>query len=140
MASLFGATALTTTEIAPGLLKEETRAAPAGAEVPQTGATVYVHYTGKLLDGTVFDSSVTRGRPFAFKVGIGSVIRGWDLGVLTMPVSSKCVLTCSYDNAYGEAGMPPTIPAKSTLVFEVECLSIGKPPAGQEEDGWCSVA
>lgn len=142
MASLFGATVLSSSELAPGLLKEITRAAPDGsAALPVVGQTVYVHYTGKLLDGSVFDSSVTRGRPFAFKVGIGSVIKAWDLGVMTMPVGQKCVLTCPYDTAYGADGMPPTIPAKATLVFEVECLSIGAPPAGQEEEGsWCSIA
>jgi FKBP-type peptidyl-prolyl cis-trans isomerase len=141
MAALFNATVLSTSELAPGITKEVTRAAtPATSTVlPRVGQEVYVHYTGKLQSGEVFDSSVTRGRPFQFRVGIGSVIRAWDTAVLTMAVGEKCVLTCSHENAYGESGMGP-IPPKATLVFEVECLSIGQAPEGMAEEGWCTVA
>ena len=142
MAALFNAVALSSAELAPGITKEVTRVAtPATATVlPSVGQEVWVHYTGKLQTGEVFDSSVSRGKPFQFRCGIGSVIRGWDVGVLTMAAGEKCVLTCSYENAYGADGMPPVIPPKATLVFEVECLSIGTRPEGVEEDGWCSVA
>jgi FKBP-type peptidyl-prolyl cis-trans isomerase len=142
MASLFGATVLSTTELAPGITKEVTRAPPADASstLPQVGQDCFVHYTGKLENGEVFDSSVTRGRPFQFKVGIGSVIKAWDVGVLSMAIGEKCVLTCSFENAYGAAGMPPVIPPKATLVFEVELLSIGARPEGMAEESWCTVA
>jgi FKBP-type peptidyl-prolyl cis-trans isomerase len=142
MAALFDAVALSTAELVPGITKEVTRAAtPATATVlPRVGQDVFVHYTGKLQNGEVFDSSVSRGKPFQFKAGIGSVIRGWDVAVLTMAAGEKCVLTCSHDNAYGAGGMPPVIPPMATLVFEVECLSIGTRPEGMEEEGWCTVA
>lgn len=79
-------------------------------------------YTGKLLDGTVFDSTTNREEPFSFTIGKGQVIKGWDLGVATMKKGEKALLTCSPPNAYGETGSPPAIPPNSTLQFEVELL------------------
>ena len=90
---------------------------------PMNNDEVFVHYTGKLLNGTVFDSSVERSEPFKFKLGTGAVIKGWDVGVATMRRGEKCVLTCRPDYAYGEKGSPPKIPGNSTLRFEVELLS-----------------
>jgi FK506-binding protein 4/5 len=141
MSDLFGLTPLSTVEIAPGVKKEITKVAT-GTVLPTRGQDVYVHYTGKLLDGSTFDSSVTRGKPFCFKVGLGMVISAWDLGVATMAVGEECVLTASADHAYGASGSPPVIPPNSTLAFKVECLSIGAPPAGvqAEEESWCQVA
>ena len=139
MAHLFNATALSCAELAPGITKELTCEAGADKTLPAVGQTVYVHYTGKLKDGSVFDSSVKRGQPFSFRVGIGQVINAWDVAVLTMAVGEKCVVTASSDNAYGDAGSPPVIPPKATLYFEIECLSIGKAPAGMEEGGFCAV-
>lgn len=95
----------------------------------QNGDTVYVHYTGKLDDGTVFDSSVTRGTPFDFELGAGRVIKGWDLGVKGMKVGEKRELIIPSKLGYGDAGAPPTIPGKATLTFEVELLSINEEPA-----------
>jgi len=94
-----------------------------GEEYPQKGDSVQVHYTGRLLDGTVFDSSVERNQPFEFKLGKGKVIKGWDLGVETMKKGEKAVLVCRGDYAYGKAGSPPKIPGDATLLFDVELLS-----------------
>lgn len=80
------------------------------------------HYTGRLLDGTVFDSSVSRGQPFKFTIGQGQVISGWDRGFATMKVGEKAFLTCGPTYAYGASGSPPTIPPGATLRFEVELL------------------
>nr|XP_039252118.1 peptidyl-prolyl cis-trans isomerase FKBP4-like [Styela clava] len=89
-------------------------------ESPSEGCKVFVHYTGTLLDGTKFDSSVDRGEKFSFNLGKGQVIKAWDLGVASMKRGEKCKLTCKPEFAYGEKGSPPTIPANATLVFEIE--------------------
>ena len=104
-------------------LKMEDLKVGGGAEAI-AGKTVSVHYTGWLLDGTKFDSSVDRGTPFEFLLGAGQVIAGWDQGVAGMKVGGQRRLTIPYDLAYGEAGYPPVIPPKSVLVFEVELLAV----------------
>jgi FKBP-type peptidyl-prolyl cis-trans isomerase len=91
---------------------------------PKQGQTVIVHYTGTLVDGTQFDSSVGRGEPFEFQIGMGTVIRGWDEGVATMSVGEKAILQIPSDYGYGERGSPPDIPANAELVFEVELLGL----------------
>lgn len=90
---------------------------------PQVGQTVVVHYTGTLQDGTKFDSSVDKGRPFSFPIGRGSVIKGWDEGLMTMKVGGKRKLTIPPKLGYG-AQSQPNIPANSTLIFDVEMLGI----------------
>ena len=94
-----------------------------GAEA-KAGQSVTVHYVGTLLDGTKFDSSRDRGKGFSFKLGAGQVIKGWDQGVAGMKIGGLRKLTIAPELAYGERGFPPVIPPRSTLVFEVELLSV----------------
>lgn len=94
-------------------------------EAAKNGDNVSVHYVGTLENGTKFDSSRDRGTPFAFTLGSGQVIKGWDLGVAGMKVGEIRKLTIPYTLAYGESGYGP-IPAKATLIFEVELISINK--------------
>lgn len=93
-----------------------------GYELPEHGDRVSVHYTGTLTDGSVFDSSRTRGEPFTFTLGKGEVIKGWDVGVASMRRGERAQLKLRSDYAYGESGSPPKIPANATLLFDVELL------------------
>lgn len=94
-----------------------------GEELPSNGCTVSLHYTGTLdSDGNQFDSSRDRNEPFEFKLGQGSVIKAFDMGVATMKMGEKCILKCAPDYAYGATGSPPKIPPNSTLNFELEML------------------
>jgi FKBP-type peptidyl-prolyl cis-trans isomerase len=88
------------------------------------GKTVDVHYTGWLENGTKFDSSLDRGRPFSFGLGGGQVIRGWDEGVAGMKVGGKRRLTIPADLGYGARGAGGVIPPNATLIFEVELLGV----------------
>lgn len=92
--------------------------------VAEAGKMVSVHYTGMLPDGTVFDSSVSRGQPFSFALGAGQVIAGWDQGVQGMRVGGKRRLVIPPGMAYGANGVPPVIPPNATLIFDVELLSV----------------
>ena len=89
---------------------------------PTSGALVEAHYTGRLLDGTKFDSSVDRGKPFLFLVGRGEVIKGWDEAFLSMKKGEKRILIIPPGLAYGDKGMG-TIPPNETLIFEVELIN-----------------
>ncbi|WGE31772.1 FKBP-type peptidyl-prolyl cis-trans isomerase [Actinobacillus genomosp. 2] len=89
---------------------------------PTADSTVRVHYTGSLIDGTVFDSSVKRGTPAEFPVG--GVIKGWTEALQLMTVGSKWRLTIPQELAYGERGAGASIPPFATLIFEVELLDI----------------
>ncbi len=89
---------------------------------PKKGQTVTAHYKGTLLDGRKFDSSIDRGVPFEFPVGMRRVIRGWDEAFLDMKKGEKRVLIIPYNLAYGKRGHPPKIPPKATLVFYVELI------------------
>ena len=94
-----------------------------GAEA-RAGQTAVVHYTGWLMDGKKFDSSKDRGQPFAFPLGGGRVIKGWDEGVAGMKVGGKRTLTIPANLGYGAAGAGGVIPPNATLRFEVELLEV----------------
>ena len=95
-----------------------------GAEA-QDYNKIVVNYTGTLEDGSVFDSSLNPGRePFTFTLGVGSVIKGWDLGVKGMKVGGKRKLTIPSDLGYGDKGAGNLIPPGATLIFEVELLEV----------------
>lgn len=94
-------------------------------EIAEPGDTVSAHYVGTLTDGRVFDSSRDRGEPITFTLGIGQVIRGWDEGIQGMRAGGKRVLTISPEYAYGSQAVG-SIPANSTLIFEVELVDVVK--------------
>ena len=106
------------------MLKSEDLVVGSGAEA-SAGQKVSVHYTGTLTNGSKFDSSLDRGKPFEFVLGAGRVIKGWDQGVAGMKVGGKRRLTIPSDLAYGSRGFPPVIPADATLIFEIELLGVG---------------
>lgn len=90
----------------------------------KAGDSVVVHYTGKLTNGVVFDSSHNRGDPFTFVLGAGRVIKGWDEGVVGMKVGEKRKLVIPPELGYGSRGSPPSIPPNAKLIFEVEVVDI----------------
>lgn len=112
--------------LADGKLKIVTTKEGTGAE-SKIGDSVTVNYTGKLENGTTFDSNVDpkfqHVQPFSFTLGQGRVIQGWELGVLGMKVGEKRTLTIASDLAYGDGGQGP-IPPKATLIFDVEVTAI----------------
>ena len=93
-------------------------------DIATSGQTVSVHYTGWLTNGKKFDSSVDRGQPFSFRLGVGQVIKGWDEGVQGMKIGGKRKLTIPSNLGYGARGAGGLIPPHATLVFDVELLSL----------------
>ena len=91
--------------------------------VAEDGKSIIVHYTGYLVDGTEFDSSLKHGQPFPVKLGTGSVIKGWDLGLVGMKEGGKRKLLIPAEYAYGSRRMG-SIPPNSDLIFEVELLKV----------------
>lgn len=107
----------------PSGLKYEEITEGTGA-TPTPGQTVTVHYTGTLEDGTKFDSSRDRNRPFSFTIGVGQVIQGWDEGLSTMKVGGRRTLIIPPELGYGSRGAGGVIPPNATLVFDVELLGV----------------
>lgn len=102
-----------------------------GKTFPKKGDKLTMHYTGTLqADGTKFDSSVDKGRPFSFTIGVGQVIAGWDKGVMTMSLGEKGILHIPSDQGYGARGAGGVIPPNADLDFEVELLNIGEASGG----------
>jgi len=97
--------------------------------IPKPKDSVKVNYTGKLEDGTVFDTTWKSHKnmhfSLQFKVGTGRVIKGWDECIMTMGVGEKCEVTIEPAGAYGKKGNPPKIPPNATLIFEIELLACG---------------
>jgi FKBP-type peptidyl-prolyl cis-trans isomerase len=106
----------------PSGLRYVVRAPGTGTTTPQVGQEIIAHYDGRLLDGTPFDSSYTRGVPFTFRLGTGAVIQGWDEGFASMKKGEKRTLIVPHWLGYGDRGSPPKIPGKATLIFEVELI------------------
>ena len=95
-----------------------------GKNFPKKGDRVSVHYSGTLLDGKKFDSSYDRKSPLVFTLGVGHVIKCWDMCVARLSVGEKIKVICPYDLAYGERGAGGVIPPKADLVFEMELMKI----------------
>jgi FKBP-type peptidyl-prolyl cis-trans isomerase len=105
-----------------GLEYIETQAGTGAQAV--AGKLVSVHYTGKLTNGKVFDSSHTRGEPIEFPLGAGHVIKGWDEGIALMKVGGKATLTIPPELGYGQRGAGGAIPPNATLIFDVELVAV----------------
>lgn len=118
----------TMTTTASGLQVEDTVVGT--GESPKTGQTCVMHYTGWLYEngakGKKFDSSLDRGQPFEFPIGLGHVIKGWDEGVAAMKVGGKRTLIIPPELGYGARGAGGVIPPNATLIFEVELLGVKK--------------
>ena len=91
---------------------------------------IQVHYTGKLQDGTKFDSSYDRGQPFSFQIGLREVIKGWEIGLMGMKVGGKRTLIIPPELAYGDRGAGDLIPPNATLTFDIEIVAVTHPGYG----------
>uniref|UniRef100_A0A182NZ07 peptidylprolyl isomerase n=1 Tax=Anopheles dirus TaxID=7168 RepID=A0A182NZ07_9DIPT len=110
-------------------LKVDVVSVPEGCTVKtKNGDMLTMHYTGKLTDGTKFDSSFDRDQPFTFQLGAGQVIKGWDQGLTDMCVGEKRMLTIPPELGYGDRGAGNVIPGGATLIFDVELINIGDSP------------
>ena len=109
-----------------GVLKKKFVAGEEG-RFPAPGDIVVVHYEGRLLqDGTLFDSSYERGEPIAFPIGVGAVIQGWEIGIMSMTVGEKSQIVVTSDYGYGDEGRG-SIPGGATMIFNVEFLDMWTP-------------
>jgi peptidylprolyl isomerase len=106
------------------LIQIKTTQPGTGDRAVKNGDTIGVYYTGKLTDGTTFDSNVGSGKPFEFTVGAGMVIKGWEQGFIDAKIGEKRTLTIPSNLGYGAAGAGSVIPPNATLIFDVELVSI----------------
>ncbi|KAL1404189.1 hypothetical protein pipiens_005443 [Culex pipiens pipiens] len=121
--------ALVAVAICESKLKVDVVSVPDGCTTKtKNGDMLTMHYTGKLTDGTKFDSSFDRDQPFTFQLGAGQVIKGWDQGLTEMCVGEKRKLTIPPELGYGDRGAGNVIPGGATLVFDVELINIGDSP------------
>eukprot|EP01053_Blabericola_migrator_P005862 Blabericola_migrator_1__5861@NODE_296_length_10232_cov_145_755239_g243_i0_p8_GENE_NODE_296_length_10232_cov_145_755239_g243_i0NODE_296_length_10232_cov_145_755239_g243_i0_p8_ORF_typecomplete_len133_score12_93FKBP_C/PF00254_28/1_1e34FKBP_N_2/PF18023_1/0_026_NODE_296_length_10232_cov_145_755239_g243_i077475 len=118
-----GAKMSRTEELAGGKVIKEVLQEGTGP-APEQGSYVSVHYTGTLTNGRKFDSSRDRGEPFQFRLGVGRVIKGWDIVVATMKQGERVKATIAPEYAYGAQEIAGLIPANSTLVFDIELLKV----------------
>jgi FKBP-type peptidyl-prolyl cis-trans isomerase len=105
---------------------------PGSGPKPQKGQLVSVLYSGRLLDGKVFDENWDRENPFVFRLGRNFVIDGWEEGLQMMQVGEKRLFIIPFELAYGTRGDPPKIPRRATLIFEVELVAILPEPTPGE--------
>jgi len=106
-----------------------------GTTFPRKNDRLCMHYTGTLAkDGSKFDSSRDRDKPFEFVIGTGQVIKGWDEGASKLSLGQRATLKISSDFGYGEKGHPPVIPEDADLIFDVEVLSINGKKAFYSKD------
>jgi len=117
-----GANAITMTKTPSGLIYLITRRST--GQLPRTGETVIVNYTGLLGSGVKFDSSLDRGQPFKFKLGAGRVIKGWDEGIAKLRVGEQATLIIPPQLGYGARGAGGVIPPDATLIFIVELMGV----------------
>lgn len=103
---------------------------PGSGRTPKHSEMVVAHYVGRFPDtGKEFDNSRSRNKPLTFIIGIGSVIKGYDEGILKMQLGEVALLKVSSDYGYGEEGLPPMVPPNSDLEFEIELLQAGEDKA-----------
>lgn len=105
---------------------EKTVLTPGSGRTPKLGEMVIAHYVGRFPDsGKEFDNSRTRDKPLAFIIGIGSVVKGWDEGIMNMQLGEVALLKVTSDFGYGTDGLQPMVPPNADLEFEVELLQAG---------------
>jgi FKBP-type peptidyl-prolyl cis-trans isomerase len=120
-------------EVRPSGLRIETISKPNRCSgVAENGQILTMHYTGTLVDGTKFDSSFDRNKPFKFQIGVGQVIRGWDEGVLGMCIGEKRRLVVPPELGYGDRGAGDIIKGGATLIFDIELLKVEAEPGGSK--------
>ena len=115
-----------------GVIKRITSKGEPGVK-PDKGLKVKVNYEGRLEDGKVFDSSFKRGKPIHFPIGVGRVVKGWDIGIMSMELGEKAELTIASDYGYGDRGRKGRIPGGATMIFKVELIEIEGKTAPKEE-------
>ncbi|XP_058063020.1 FK506-binding protein 2 [Anopheles bellator] len=129
LSKLITVACLVAVAIAESELKVDVVSVPEGCTTKtKNGDMLTMHYTGKLTDGTKFDSSFDRDQPFTFQLGAGQVIKGWDQGLTDMCVGEKRKLTIPPELGYGDRGAGNVIPGGATLLFDVELINIGDSP------------